>query len=57
MTTKITIDTHAGLPVEVKKVDSNGKEEWIQEVKPFTIQDFYVYDGVKLIITELKINK
>lgn len=62
MTTKITVDAHAGWPVEVKKIDTEdigsglaiSKENETIIVAPNSIQDFYVWDGRSLTIREMK---
>lgn len=57
MTTKVTVDAHAGWPVKVTKVDKNYQTgEWettgTEVVPANTVIDFYVYDSRKLIIEE-----
>ena len=54
MTTKITVDAHAGWPVEVTLFDNtNVAVAPPTVVPPNTSQDFYVYEGRKIMITEL----
>ena len=59
MTTKITVDTHAGWPVRVTAIDvqtgegPGTKETVLLEVAPGTSCDFHVFQGRKLIIEEL----
>ena len=61
MTTKVTVDAHAGWPVEVTTVDRvqvEGEEsERVTEskatVSPRTVQDFYVHSHRELRIKEL----
>jgi hypothetical protein len=57
MTTKVTIDAHAGWPVQVVALDKKDAI-WVQSSKiivaPNTVQDFVVYDTRQLLITELK---
>ena len=56
MTTKVTIDAHAGWPVEVTVIDTiNGKEtSKVEVVEPNTVRDHYVFDTRHLIIKELR---
>ncbi len=58
MTTKITVDAHAGWPVEVQEIDLDKDGLVISSrmtiVQPKTIQDFAVWDNRKLSIKELK---
>lgn len=53
MTTKVTVDAHAGWPVAVSAIDAKQAPIWTQTVKPGAVQDFYVWSGQGLIITEL----
>jgi hypothetical protein len=53
MTTKVTVDAHAGWPVMVTIIDSTGEEQ-AEIVAPNTKADFYVFDTRKLTIEELK---
>ena len=54
MTTKVTVDAHAGWPVKVVRInDKTGN--WIGEpeiVAPHTMKYFYVWDGQDLLISE-----
>ena len=54
MTTRVTVDAHAGWPVKVIRInDKDGN--WIGEpeiVAPHTVKDFYVWDGQDLLIAE-----
>jgi hypothetical protein len=46
MTTKVTVDAHAGWPVEVKTVNVNGDgsiSETAVVVPPHTERDFYIH--------------
>lgn len=56
MTTKVTVDAHAGWPVNVKNVDKDAEGNWwetdSQTVPPNTVQDFYVHSHRRLIIEE-----
>lgn len=53
MTTKITVDAHAGWPVKVTPIDNgiNGRETI---VPPHTKADFFVWDTRQLIVEEMK---
>ncbi len=55
MTTKVTVDAHAGWPVEVTIVDRFNSE--VQESKttvaPRTTQDFYITQTRELHIKEM----
>lgn len=57
MTTKVTVDAHAGWPVKVTSVqlDSDGKVtgESSSTVPPNTKQDFYVHSHLELHIKEM----
>lgn len=56
MTTKVTVDAHAGWPVEVTTVDLNtdgSKLESKSTVPPNTTQDFYVHSHRELHIKEM----
>ena len=57
MTTKVTVDAHAGWPVEVttsdKGVDGVMSESGKTVVPPNTKQDFYVHSHRELHIKEL----
>ena len=58
MTTTVTVDTHAGWPVEVRQVmlvdgePANGDANVIV-VPPHTVQSFYVHSTMRLEICEL----
>ena len=57
MTTKVTVDAHAGWPVKVEAVETlNGetKQSELAIVPPFEKRDFYVFDTRQLLITEMK---
>ena len=57
MTTKVTVDAHAGWPVRVEAKNFYGDDHQVSRlgiVKPGEVQDFYVFDTGQLIITELK---
>lgn len=56
MTTKITVDAHAGWPVEVRKIDGSPDHPEVGEVtivQAGSCADFYVWQGRSLIITEI----
>lgn len=58
MTTKVTIDAHAGWPVQVEIVDQYPDQKdsalRVEIVPPKEVRDFYVHDSRHLIIRELK---
>jgi hypothetical protein len=57
MTTKVTVDAHAGWPVRVEAVDTILGQSSIVElavVLPNTSQDFYCFETRQLIISELR---
>lgn len=57
MTTKVTVDAHAGWPVKVEAVYTyEGKTETseLQVVPPGQIQEFYATDTQQILVTELK---
>lgn len=57
MTTKVTVDAHAGWPVKVEAVDFQPdgyeKKHEIGIVPSNEVRDFYVHSSRKLIITEM----
>jgi hypothetical protein len=57
MTTKVTVDAHAGWPVKVTRVDLdnalNPFRRTDEIVAPFTQKDFYIHTTLKLEIEEL----
>ena len=57
MTTKVTVDAHAGWPVKVEAIDTFPDAEptrrHIATVPANAVQDFYVHSTRQLIITEL----
>lgn len=53
MTTKVTVDAHAGWPVEVTTVDLPAGTERKTTVSPNTVQDFYVHSHRELHIKEM----
>jgi hypothetical protein len=55
MTTKITVNTLAGWPVQVSLVPKNlilGDNIII--VKPNEVRDFYIHSGLDLVISEIQ---
>lgn len=55
MTTKVTIDAHAGWPVEVKLLygkPNTDKREATEVVAPISVRDFYIGSG--LVITGVR---
>jgi hypothetical protein len=63
MTTKVTVDAHAGWPVKVEAIDTIYDEsgptgvETTSElgiVAPGTRQDFYCTNSRRLVVTEMK---
>ncbi len=53
MTTKVTVDAHAGWPVKVTRIGPNAEREDVI-VDPNTVQDFFVWDGQDLHIHEVQ---
>ena len=56
MTTKIIVDTGAGLSVKVEVIEESKdieKTTSIDIVKPYTEKVFYIHGNKKLLITEL----
>jgi hypothetical protein len=56
MTTKVTVDAHAGWPVLVSGIAPGGTHP-DTIVDPNTVQEFYVYDGLDLRIHEVQPNE
>jgi hypothetical protein len=63
MTTKVTVDAHAGWPVKVEAIDTiydeNGPTGAAQTVElgivePGTVRDFYCTNSRQLVVTEMK---
>lgn len=53
MTTKITVDAHAGWPVEVAIYDFNeNTPSSVDVVQPGTIRDFHIHSTRHLVIRE-----
>lgn len=56
MTTKVTVDAHAGWPVRVTRItyDSTGETGRADEVvRPNTTQDFYVHSNMRIAVEEM----
>lgn len=56
MTTKVTVNAHAGWPVKVTIIDDVGEGKELRgenEVAPHTEREFYVTQTRKLLIEEL----
>ena len=57
MTTKVTVDAHAGWPVKVTQIglDQDGNQTTGHDttVSPNTVQDFYVHSHGELHIKEM----
>jgi hypothetical protein len=57
MTTKVTIDAHAGWPVKVEAIDQYpGTEPATSElgiVRPGEVREFNVHSSRKIVVTEL----
>ena len=56
MTTKITINAHAGWPVRVTSLSTNG-DFTARTVAPNTVQEFHVYEGTDLRVHEVQPNE
>lgn len=56
MTTKVTVDAHAGWPVRVTRISPAGGHTEVL-VDANTTQDFYVYDGQDLRVHEVQPNE
>lgn len=54
MTTKITVDAHAGWPVEVTRHPIPAGEPTVIVVPAKTVQDFYVWADCYLEIREIQ---
>ena len=56
MTSKVTIDAHAGWPIKVTQQNKNADDVWEdgreEVVAPHTVQDFYVYDSRRIVVEE-----
>lgn len=52
MTTKITVDAHAGWPVRVTRIEGAGQSHSI--VEPNSAQDFYIHSTLDLRIHEVQ---
>ena len=57
MTTKVTIDAHAGWPVQVQINDEpqDGSVDMrIETVSPGTVREFYVHSTRHLVVREMR---
>lgn len=58
MTTKVTVDAHAGWPVQVvaedRSLDGTLSYMTFPVIQPNEVRDFVTFDSRRLIITELK---
>ncbi len=54
MTTKITVDAHAGWPVKVVKIAKEGSSGSVEIVPANEKRDFYVHSGLDLLVSEVK---
>lgn len=52
MTTKVTVDAHAGWPVDVVITD-RGTAPRIERVAPHTTRDFHIYDTRSISVIEV----
>lgn len=56
MTTRVTVDAHAGWPVHVKTIDKGVDGTWTEmrteTVAPLEQREFYVHDSRRLLIEE-----
>lgn len=55
MTTRVTVDAHAGWPVQVVGIYGEShmsKEIRTDVVQPNTIKDFYIHSGFRIISIE-----
>ena len=59
MTTKVTVDTHAGWPVEVIRINEKTGNRVSESVivAPNTQQDFNIWEGSDLLIHEVQPEK
>lgn len=56
MTTRVTVDTHAGWPVQVLRIEYNQRGETgrtYEVVEPNTKRDFYVHSNMKIEVAEM----
>lgn len=56
MTTKVTVDAHAGWPVKVRKWHRGAdgvRTQAVELVQPNTTQDFYIHDGMSIDVEEM----
>ena len=52
MTTKVTVDAHAGWPVRVTSIMAGGQT--VRTVEPNTVQDFFVHVGCDFHLHEVQ---
>lgn len=57
MTTKVTIDAHAGLPVQVFAISRTGPAATKHIVQPGSVGNFHVHSGQNLLIVEADVKK
>lgn len=62
MTTKVTVDAHAGWPVKVEAWDKNAESEGFSVselgiVAPGQALDFHVHSTRRLLVTEMESTK
>ena len=56
MTTKVTVDAHAGWPVKVEAIDTYDGESKTTElgiVPAYENRDFYVHSNRQIVVTEM----
>lgn len=58
MTTKVTVDAHAGWPVKVEAIDqypgdAEPKTVELGIVAPGEVREFHVFDARRIVVTEL----
>ncbi len=55
MTTKVTVDAHAGWPVMVTMIEGEPKSEKRirnEIVEPKTVREFYIHSGLRIVNIE-----
>lgn len=58
MTTKVTVDAHAGWPVKVEAIDqypdqTEPTHSELGIVKPGEVRDFYIHSARQIVVTEM----
>lgn len=58
MTTKVTVDAHAGWPVRVEAIDQFPSQTDptrfdLGIVKPGEVRDFYIFSSRQIVVTEM----